>query len=410
MKSMSQWGRVGGVLLLTLGALEVVFMASPFAGLFYAGIQFEPMLAFLSQSPLTAWLDGFFLNHSVVTTSWLLEWQREIGKLLFALGLWGFVISACQVYGNKILGRGVAKGFLYRVSRHPQYLCLSIAGWGLLTIWPRFLLLGLWVTMLFLYAGLARFEEHRMEERFGSDYRSFADTRSAFLPGSPVRRLFEATFGRLRPRAVGWLVAYAASLALAFSLAVTSRAYTRSHTATLEDPGNQEVVIGVWPKSDAWLEKAVGAARSNELVAERLEKREDVPIVTTILPSDYGMNDMYFKLAPQSGAHLRVESLSLARIVNRAMLWLTPTSGFTWGAEPWLGIDPDKSYEPVRVVFSQARKPYKSGLQLDEALDPSVRLRPLVIAHVQPDTGNVVQVQFPLPQNGWGPNVIMPVF
>ena len=50
--------------------------------------------------------------------------------------------------------RGVAKGFLYRFVRHPQYRCLEIAGVGLLTIWPRLLLLGIWVSMLFLYAGL----------------------------------------------------------------------------------------------------------------------------------------------------------------------------------------------------------------------------------------------------------------
>ncbi len=36
--------------------------------------------------------------------------------------------------------------------RHAQCLCLGIAGGGLLTIWPRFLLLGIWVSMLFLYA------------------------------------------------------------------------------------------------------------------------------------------------------------------------------------------------------------------------------------------------------------------
>ena len=34
----------------------------------------------------------------------------------------------------------------------PSGLCLGIAGEGLLTIWPRFLLLGIGVSMLFLYA------------------------------------------------------------------------------------------------------------------------------------------------------------------------------------------------------------------------------------------------------------------
>lgn len=106
-----------------------------------------------------------------------------------ALGLAGFAVSAAQVYGNKLLGRGVARGLLYRFVRHPQYLALGVAGWGLLTLWPRFLLLGLWVTMLFLYAGLARHEERRMAERFGDAYRRFAvmgAPRSAWMVSSPA--------------------------------------------------------------------------------------------------------------------------------------------------------------------------------------------------------------------------------
>jgi hypothetical protein len=74
MKRTSQLGRWGALLVMGLGACEVLIMISPFAGFFYASLRFEPLLGFLSQGPLTAWLDGFFLNHSVVTTSRLLEW------------------------------------------------------------------------------------------------------------------------------------------------------------------------------------------------------------------------------------------------------------------------------------------------------------------------------------------------
>ena len=106
MKEMSQLGRWGALLVVGLGACEVLIMISPFAGFFYSGARFEPILGVLSTSAATAWLDGFFLNHSVVTDSGLLEWQRKIGGLLFTLGLWGFLISAAQVYGNKMLRRG----------------------------------------------------------------------------------------------------------------------------------------------------------------------------------------------------------------------------------------------------------------------------------------------------------------
>ncbi len=173
---------IGSLAVLGLAAAEVLIMMTPFAGFFYGALRFEPLLGWLGRSPATAWLDGFFLNHSVVTDSVLLEWQRESGDYLLVLGLLGFFISAGLVYGRKATGAGVASGSLYRLVRHPQYSCFAVAGWGMLVSWPRFLLLGGWVTMLFLYSGLARAEERRMEERFGHEYAGFAATRGALLP------------------------------------------------------------------------------------------------------------------------------------------------------------------------------------------------------------------------------------
>ena len=411
LKTRSQMGRWGAILVVGLAASEVLIMISPFAGFFYTGVQFEPFLGVLSLSPLTAWLAGFFLNHSVITTSRLLEWHRAIGLYLLSLGFWGFLISAAQVYGNKLLGRGVATGLLYRFSRHPQYLSLAVAGWGLLTIWPRFLLLGLWITMLFLYAGLARFEEHRMEERFGDDYRRYARSRGAFLPGNPVRRLFEASFGRLRPRPLGWVTAYALCLTMAFLLAGALRTYTRSHTVILERAEARMMVISTWPQSEEWASRIIDAALADPEVREQLGESADRPLVATILPAGYIMKGMYYteptdadENRPSGGMMETVKRLS-----RLAVMFLVPIDGVTRPPN-FMGIDPDVSTEPVEVVFSQAQKPYKDLLRLEEALDASVLLTPLVVAEVPPSGGPVGTVRIPLPQNRWGPRVIMPLF
>ncbi len=63
MKSNSQRGLWGAAAVLGLASAEVLIMASPFAGLFYSTVRFEPFLGLFSQSPFTAWLDGFFLQH-----------------------------------------------------------------------------------------------------------------------------------------------------------------------------------------------------------------------------------------------------------------------------------------------------------------------------------------------------------
>ena len=101
--------------------------------------------------------------------------------------------------------------------------------------------------MLFLYAGLARFEERQMSSRYGDSYRELTAGRGSFLPGSPVRRLFEATLGRLRPRALGWILGYVFCLSGAFAIAFALRAHTIEHTAMAGDP-QRMLVISVWLK------------------------------------------------------------------------------------------------------------------------------------------------------------------
>ncbi len=405
MGTMSYISRLGAVMVLGVAAAELLIMISPFAGLFFTSLRFESLLGVLSQSRLTFWLDGFFLNHAVLTTSPVLEGQRWLGRYLFALGIWGFVLCALQVYGNKIFRRGIARGLLYRVVRHPQYLCLAVAGWGLLTIWPRFLLLGVWVTMLFLYAGLARFEEMRMTQRFGDAYVQYKASKGAFLPGSPVHRLFETTLGRLRPRFFSWVIAYVVCLALVFSAGFGLRALTRAHAAIVFKPEHQIAVISAWPKPDGWIHDVVAAALQDDRVRDRLdEARQGNPVVATILPPRYVMRGMYYY---RSYYHLTMQYLSFRRLRRIALRHLLPVKGF--GRENIMGMDPDTGNEAVQIVFSRAEKPYKTTLPLTESLDAGVRTTPLVVASVLPSIKQVSGVFVPLAQNAWGPKVVMPL-
>jgi hypothetical protein len=89
--------------------------------------------------------------------------------------------------------------------------------------------------------------------------------------------------------------------------------------------------------------------------------------------------------------------------------FLLPVKGVTRPPD-FMGTDPDASTDPVEVVISRAEKPYKDTLALAEALDASVRLTPLVVAEVPPAEGEVAAIRVPLPQNRWGPQVVMPLF
>src|SRR5438132_2783120 len=75
----------------------------------------------------------------------------SIGGLIFLLGLVGFVLSAFQLYYAKFRRRGVVRSGFYKRIRHPQYLFLAVAGLGLLILWPRFILLVVYINMLWFY-------------------------------------------------------------------------------------------------------------------------------------------------------------------------------------------------------------------------------------------------------------------
>src|SRR5210317_141356 len=165
--------RTSVVIFYLLIGLEIIIMISPFAAYFYAG--YGPFLNTLYAFPATAWLTGFFLPHAVISQSDLLNFINSFGRSLFSLGIIAFLIGAIQVYTAKIRRKGVVTGILYRWIRHPQYLFLAIAGLGLLLFWPRFFILILYASMLFIYYLLARHEEQRMLVKHGESYRVYME-------------------------------------------------------------------------------------------------------------------------------------------------------------------------------------------------------------------------------------------
>ena len=60
--------------------LEIVIMISPFAAYFYS--VYGPLLNFLYDYKITAWLTGFFLPHAVVSKSTLLNVIGGFGRIL----------------------------------------------------------------------------------------------------------------------------------------------------------------------------------------------------------------------------------------------------------------------------------------------------------------------------------------
>jgi protein-S-isoprenylcysteine O-methyltransferase Ste14 len=224
-------------------ALEFLIMISPFAGFFYA--VFNPLLVATGKYPATRWLSAFFLPHMVVPPDGFLKSIRVAGSVLFVAGMVAFLVCALQVYAHKLLKKGAALRGLYSVLRHPQYLGLGVAGLGLAILWPRFLVVVLWLVMSLLYYLLATDEERRMLGAYPETYSAYMEKTGMFLP-----RRFEQ---RALPGSVaGKVGAFGLIAVLVLGGAFALRGYTVKHLPLWTDANI--VVLAVNPEDAAMVD------------------------------------------------------------------------------------------------------------------------------------------------------------
>jgi hypothetical protein len=152
-----------------------------------------------------------------------------------------FLMSAVPLYWSMLMRRGQVVGGLYNVIRHPQYVGLAIMGFGVLLIWPRFLVLLSLIVMLGLYRVFAATEESQCLDRYGASYRAYMARTGRFLPRTWSDRLPRL----LPPEGVGRMVIriaiFAATLGLSIGIAFLLRNYSLTQVAVLYR-GNETIL------------------------------------------------------------------------------------------------------------------------------------------------------------------------
>ena len=269
----------GAIVLYFVICLEILIMISPFAGFFYSA--FNPVLLGLAKYPATKWLSSFFFVHLLVPPDDFLKFIRIMGSVLFVAGLAAFLICALQVYASKFLKSGPALKGLYSVIRHPQYLSLAVAGIGLAIMWPRFLVVVLWIAMVLVYYLLAKDEERRMLKQFSEPYRKYMDRSGMFLPKRIERTIGFST-------AAGRLVLFGLISLFAIGGAFLLRGYTISHL-----PLWTETNVAVLPISSGdgfMLEHRMGDILKLQEVKSRL--RDNQAYLVYFLPKNYVMQGL----------------------------------------------------------------------------------------------------------------------
>lgn len=213
--STARWPWIAPIVIYAVSALEMLIMISPAAAYFYS--VYTPLFHGLEQSAATSWLPQFFLPHLASTHFPVFRWLSIAGALMALIGLVGFLVCAVQLYYGKFVKKRLVSGWLYGRVRHPQYLCLAIAGAGFLLLWPRFFILVSFLAMLGLYYILARHEEELIRVRYGATTDDYLARVPMFNPfarrrsgnGQPVRR--SRAF-------LNWVAVSLVTLAVAFLL------------------------------------------------------------------------------------------------------------------------------------------------------------------------------------------------
>lgn len=258
---------------------EILIMISPFAGFFYSA--FSPFLLGLAKYRATSWLSAFFFTHMVVPPNDFLKFVRILGSVLFSFGIVLFLICALQVYASKFLRRGPAMKGLYLLIRHPQYVALATAGAGLAILWPRFLVVVLWLAMVLVYYLLARDEEGRMQRQHPEAYRDYMQRTGMFLPRSIENAVPLSTAAR---RVAAFLLLAVFVIGGAFLL----RQYTVEHLPLWMD--SKVVALAVLAEDKQMMEHRMGDVLSLEPIKSRLAENQSYLVY--FLPTNYVMQGL----------------------------------------------------------------------------------------------------------------------
>ena len=390
-------------------ALEFVIMISPFAFVFYAAL--NPFLLALNQSVLIRWLTAFFLPHMIVPPNTLLRAVRIAGSVTFLSGMLVFLVCALQVYGGKLLRRGVASGGLYTVVRHPQYVALAVAAWGLAVMWPRFLTLTLFAVMLLLYYLLARDEERRMENRFGDSYRAYRERTGMFLP-----RLIHNRPGQHDQPRQSLTVRKAGGILLALLVVCVGsgfllRAYTVRHLPVAQVAGVD--VITITADDLAAAKGLLPSVLEDAAITSKLQPLSGRPghrLLAYLIPIDYVMQGMIADTGEQWKLFQHHKTIRM--IVEYI---LHPFAHLTGGHQHAAGMahhDPSLHNSPMmqrRIIFLDITADDHPLASPSKDFAINVRRSPLFFVDVHLHTAEILRVQDLPGGSGWG-SVPTPMF
>lgn len=395
----------GTILAYCLIGAEIVIMISPFALYFYS--IYGPILNLLAASPMTNWLTEFFLPHLVFPDNLLLAAISYL-QVCLVLGLVLFFSAAIPLYYGRFTGKGVVRRGFYARIRHPQYLFLAISGFGLLLYWPRFIILILFITMLYVYYFLARNEEWRMKQEQPLVYEGYMRSTSMFLPGEPGGRIFRLFWGWIRPRWFGLLVSYFCVLSVSILLALWGRNFAISTIPSTLENQTGVMLSSVFPRPASEMHEIYRVALGNPAVRQALDTKMGVNLVY-IMPGDF------FLMALVTDKNRLFSDDMIARFPE-ILEW--HEHKFKGGLGKFFRIfynfvktisTGQTDYDTERLIFVQVKKPGGLAVLPQNIFDLGLQRFPALIVDIDSDSRQVRSVVRTSESHKWG-SMPMPTF
>ena len=393
----------GTILAYCLIAIEIIIMISPFALYFYS--VYGPILNTLAAHPLTSWSTEFFLPHMVFFSAPLITALSYL-QVLMIIGLLLFFSAAIPLYYGRFTGKGVVRSSFYSKIRHPQYLFLAISGFGLLLYWPRFIILVMYITMLFVYYLLARNEEWRMKNEHPEAYEKYMASTPMFFPGNPGGKLYNVLFGRIQPKWLGIFAAYCLSLILAVSLAMGLRQYT-IHKLPVVKAADGRPLISVFPRPAADIRAIYQAALHIPKVREIMASHPANAVY--LLPGDFFLNALLTEEDRRFSEHM------IERFPEILEWHKHKFSGglgrffriFYTFVRTWSTVE--TNYDIERLIFVRVEDSEEQAVTAEHIFDIGRKRRPVILVDLDAASLNEVSVTETTDRNKWG-TVTMPSF
>lgn len=284
-------------------AFEFFYMASPFAAYFY-GV-YKPFLSFLDKFPSLSWITGFFLPHLIENTkSPFFDSLKIAGAIIASIGFLTFLVCAFQVYYAKFFKKGMVNGGLYKYIRHPQYTAFAICSFGLLLLWPRYLVLLMYISLLFAYYLLAKAEEKECENKYGDSYHQYKNQTFMFLPVK-----FNLRFSKSKKS-----ILLAGFFILAILGAILAGKYLKhASIASLHSKYEKNsVYISISEITDLQINKIVKSILNDNEIQTILNKYTDtnVKLINYILPLDMYISEIPMIKPENESCHVFTSSHS----------------------------------------------------------------------------------------------------